>query len=335
MPSTDGILGHRAVFEGLEAAVARDGLHHAYLFEGPAGLGKRKVADWLVRRANCIGDGPPPCGCCPQCVRIAAGTHPDVIELAPDPGRVSRTIGVDAVREVIRKASYHRFDSKRRFILVDPADAMAEPAANALLKILEEPPAGTGFVLLATSSRHLLPTIVSRCQRVRFGAVPTELITTWLESRGVQDAAACAALALGCPGRALELAEGGLAARRDARSTVVRVATSTLGATVDHGEALTRKRGKGDWIGEASLELEILEELLRDVVAHGTGSGLPLLHADVPELIADWSDRLYPGGVTRVAAALQDARDQLEVNVTGRLVLEALFSRLRAELGAG
>ncbi|MCB9675992.1 MAG: DNA polymerase III subunit delta' [Alphaproteobacteria bacterium] len=327
------ILGHTAILERLKAAADRDGLHHAYLFEGPEGLGRRLVADWLARYVNCTSESRP-CGRCPQCVRIAAGTHPDVIVLEPDPTRASQTIGVDAVREIIRQSGYHRYDSKRRMIIVDPADAMLEPAANALLKTLEEPPEGTGFVLLTTSARRLLPTIVSRCQRVRFGAVPIEAIRGWLVERGAKDADLCARLSLGSPGRALELADGGLEKRREARSTLLRLASAgTLKGLFDYDQNLTKGTSRSDWLPEATLMFEVLEELLRDVAVHASGANGMLLHADQPDLVADWSARLWPGGVRQVQQALIDARDQLEVNVNGRLVLDAVFTKLRAELG--
>ncbi|MEZ4316036.1 MAG: DNA polymerase III subunit delta' [Myxococcota bacterium] len=328
------ILGHSAILERLRAAADRDGLHHAYLFEGPEGLGRRRVADWLAMYVNCTASERP-CGRCSRCLQIAAGNHPDVITLEPDPSKASQTIGVDAVREVIRKSGYHRFDSKRRFIVVDPADAMLEPAANALLKTLEEPPEGTGFILLTTSARRLLPTIVSRCQRVRFGAVPVDEIRTFLhDARGVADADLCARLSLGSPGRALSLADGGLERRREARSTLIRIASAgTLKGLFDHDQNLTKGNARSDWLPEATELFEVLEELLRDVVVYASGSGRPLLHADAEDVVADWSHRLFPAGVGEVQRALLDARDQLEVNVNGRLVLDAVFTRLRAELG--
>lgn len=327
------ILGHSSILERLGDTADRDSLHHAYLFEGPSGLGRRVVADWLARYVNCTSANKP-CGSCARCVQIAAGTHPDVIVLEPDPDKASRTIGIDAVREVIRKSGYHRFDSARRVVIVDPADAMLEPAANALLKTLEEPPEGTGFILLSTSARRLLPTIVSRCQRVRFGAVPTEQITAWLRERGMDEPELCARLSLGSPGRALELASGGLAQRREARSLLVRLGTGSLKPIFDHDQKLTKGTARTSWMPKATLLFELLEELLRDVAIYASGSPTPLLHADQPELIADWSHRLWPGGVERMQQALIEARSQLRVNVNGRLVLDTLFTRLRAELGA-
>src|SRR5690606_32790321 len=134
--------------------------HHAYLLEGPRGAGKRALADRYAMAANCTSETKAhPCGSCPTCRQIAAGTHPDVLVLVPDTERAARTIPIEAVREVIRQTTYHRYNARRRMVIVDPVEAMQEPAANALLKTLEEPPQGTGFLLVSHNPAALLPTI--------------------------------------------------------------------------------------------------------------------------------------------------------------------------------
>ena len=210
---TRGLIGHDSLLQRLGAAVDRGSLHHALLFEGPPGVGKHTIAMHLARAANCTHDDPAerPCDACRSCTSIASGAHPDVIVVEPDAKQASGLIPIDTIREVVRKAQFHRFGSRRRFILIDPAEAMAAPAANALLKTLEEPPEGTGFVLVATTPRALLPTIISRCQRVRFGPIATDTLAAWLTSRGVDQADDVAAAAFGCPGVATELADGTLA----------------------------------------------------------------------------------------------------------------------------
>lgn len=257
-----------------------------------------------------------------------------MIVLAPDPGRASRTIAVDAVREVIRKAGFHRYDSERRVVIVDPAESMAEPAANALLKTLEEPPEGTGFILVASNASALLPTIISRCQRVRFGAVDHDAIVDWLEARGLPEADLAARMSLGCPGRALALAQGGLEDRRAARDAVFGRGHNGLPTLFTANEKLSKSGPRAIWAAKVDLLLEVLEELLRDVVVHASGAQTPLLHADAAPTIATWADKLYPDGVEKVRRAIDDARDQLEVNVGGRLVLDALFTTLAVELGS-
>ncbi len=327
-------IGHERMLEPLYRAAESDGLHHAYLLEGPVGVGKRQVADLLAMTANCTAPSPSarPCGHCNTCRTIRDGTHPDVMVLEPDASKASATIPVDAVREVIRQAGYHRYGARRRVVIVDPAEAMAEPAANALLKTLEEPPAGTGFFLVTHNAQALLPTIRSRCQRVRMGAVPTGRIARWLEARKVDDAAVLAELALGCPGRALELSGKGLATRAQLRAQLFDVLNGPIDGVFEFSQVLC-KGARTDYAKRVDALVHLVEDLLRDVVVVGAGGDAGLLNADAADDVRAMARRLYPDGVMRCSEAVQDARDQLAVYVSGRLVVDGLLCRMRQALG--
>jgi DNA polymerase-3 subunit delta' len=220
MSVTPSIIGHQKAITGLRRAIERETLHHAYLFEGPKGLGKGTVALYLAMTLNCESEDTP-CGTCDPCRHIAAETHPDIIHLRPNAERASRTISVEAVREVVRQTGYHHYSAKHRVVIIDPAEAMPASAANALLKTLEEPPAGTTFVLIATHARALLPTIVSRCQRMRFSPLDNRDLSTWLQQLGVENPLPYVRRSEGCPGRALSLLDGGLEARNETRDTLL------------------------------------------------------------------------------------------------------------------
>jgi DNA polymerase-3 subunit delta' len=332
--TVEGLVGHQRVVQRLWEAMAADRLHHAYLFEGPQGVGKRTLATLVALGANCeAAPAKRPCGLCPTCKSIAEGTHPDVIVLEPDKSKASATIPVAAVREVIRQAGYRRYAARRRVVIVDPAEAMQEAAANALLKTLEEPPEGTGFLLVTHNASALLPTIRSRCQRVRMGAVPVRDIERWLQRRGVEEAPALARLALGCPGRALALSGDGLEARAALRDELFAV----LRGTVDDVFAFSQRLCSGNraqWSKRVDRLLTLLEEVLRDVVVVGSGGRQELLNDDARDDLRGLARRLYPGGVTRCAEALQLCRDDLEVYVSGRLAVDALLCRVRQALGS-
>lgn len=333
MSGTADILGHRAAIARLWGALARDELHHAYLFEGPEGVGKHTVAVRLAMAANCTGEAdPPPCGVCPTCEQIRAGHHPDVLVLEPAAERATPIISVDQVREVVRVAGYHRYGARRRFILIDPAEAMPDPAANALLKTLEEPPAGTGFILVATHSSALLPTVLSRCQRIRFSAVPDDALEAWLRERGIQEAGSVARASLGCPGRALSLAEGQLEERRALRDRLLAVLEGDIGDLFEWSAELCSGK-RPQWRPRVTEVLDILDDLLRDTAIRATGAEVPLLNAEGSEVVQNWVHRLWPDGVTRCAEAVSEAREELERNVAGRTLMDALLSRVAKELG--
>lgn len=326
------ILGHARQRRQLWDALARGALHHAILLEGPRGVGKRLVATRLAMAANCTAELPVaerPCGRCATCRAIEQGTHPDVLMLEPDPERAARTIPIEAVREVIRQTQYHRYGARRRCVIVDPAEAMQEPAANALLKTLEEPPQGTGFLVVTHNPRALLPTILSRCQRIRFGAVPVDELRAWLEARGIERADEVARLSLGCPGRALALAGEGLDERAELRASVLAAISGPIEGVYELSQKLTQG-ARQDWAGGVDRLLEVVEDLLRDATVRAAAAPIPTLHP--PDRGLDRLARLWPDGLERCARAVQDARDDLEVYVSGKTVIDALLAALRREL---
>jgi len=331
MSHAPSIFGHERIIERLHTAITRGTLHHAYLFEGPRGLGKATVATYLAMAVNCEAPQAP-CGECRVCMQIAQGSHPDIIYVSPDAERASATISVDSIREVVRKTGYHRYDARRRLIIIDPAEAMPAPTANALLKTLEEPPEGTGFVLIATHASALLPTIVSRCQRIRFGPLPNRALYTWLETRGVADPGPIVSRAQGCPGRALDLLDGGLEARRETRQRMLAI----LEADLDQLYGWSKDLCEGDrqkWMPNAETYLEIVEELLRDVVIRGSGSNLAPINSDIPDTITEWTRKLWPTGVESCTQVVTQARDNLHANVTGKTAMDAFITQISQQLG--
>src|SRR5437588_6147366 len=164
MPLRD-IVGHQRTLALLAAAASRGTLPPSLSFAGPEGVGKYTAAIALARALNCEKAGKDACGACAACRRIARGVHADVLVLAPGE---TGSIKVDQVREAIDRSAYRPFEGRRRVVIVDQADALIPEAQNALLKTLEEPPAASVFVLVTARPDVLLPTVRSRCQRLRF-----------------------------------------------------------------------------------------------------------------------------------------------------------------------
>lgn len=135
-------------------------LGHALILQGPEGVGKGQLADWITRQLLCeTGNG---CGLCKGCQLLAAGHHPDHYELAPE----GQQIKVDAVRQLITQLTGTAHQGGARVAVLREAQRLNQASANALLKTLEEPPAGVHLILVVGPGQPLLPTIVSRCQRL-------------------------------------------------------------------------------------------------------------------------------------------------------------------------
>lgn len=141
-------------------------LGHAYVFEGAAGTGKKKMALWIASALFCQQpdtDGSP-CGECSNCVRIKEHQHPDVVELGPD----GNSIKVDQIRNLKAEFSKSGVESNQKVFIIQDAEKMTPGAANSLLKFLEEPEGDVTAFLLTTAKQRLLPTILSRCQDIHF-----------------------------------------------------------------------------------------------------------------------------------------------------------------------
>jgi DNA polymerase-3 subunit delta' len=202
------VIGQARVTTLLARAIERETLPPAMLFSGPRGIGKRRVALAVAQMLNCLaptsGETPDACGACLACLRIARGVHPDV--LVVEPGE-SGSIKIEQIRDVVDRSNYRPFEGRRRTVIVDQAGAMGEDAQNALLKTLEEPPSATVFILITSMPDTLLPTVLSRCSRIRFSALSADDVARVLvrdHEYDEKDARAAAADADGSVGRAIE-----------------------------------------------------------------------------------------------------------------------------------
>ena len=190
-------------------------LAHAYLFTGPAGIGKLATARALALGLHCEVAPFEACGTCSACRTIAAGTHPDV-RIVTGPLENKRDVSIEQVRDLQRELSYRSLSAHPKIGIINDAEILTLQAQNALLKTLEEPAGNSLLVLVAVNAASLASTILSRCQRLVFGPLPTAAVTEVLERHGRSgaEAAAVAAYAEGSPGRALALDAEFFATRR-------------------------------------------------------------------------------------------------------------------------
>jgi DNA polymerase-3 subunit delta' len=176
------IIGHSRQAEQIKRALALNRLPHAYLFSGPKGVGKRRVADAVAATIACQKPRTPdlePCGSCPGCRKAASHNHPDlmVVESQGD------NIKINQIRQLQADLKFHTMEAAAKLAIIDEAHRMTESAANSLLKILEEPSADTHFILVSSLPHRLPATIRSRCQHISFSPLPEEEISKFISTR--------------------------------------------------------------------------------------------------------------------------------------------------------
>jgi DNA polymerase-3 subunit delta' len=329
------IIGQERAVDALRAALRRGGLHHAYLFAGPEGVGKGMAARLLAQAANCERADGDACGTCPPCRKIARGVHPDVLlvererDMAragrwePKGGRTpSRDIVVDQVRELVdRRLSLRRFEGRRRFVLLDPADAMNPQAQNAILKTLEEPPPDTTLVLVSSSADGLLPTVRSRCLRLPFAPLPDALLEERLAAAGRSPEASRLAVTLagGSLGKALSFDEE---AMKDRRAAVLEAA----GLSAEDARPWIAFAARHGAKRERAREVcELLLVWLRDVLSRAAaGEAAPAALADLEEATTA-AARLGPEAALRRIESVRRAILALRHNAAGPLTLERML----------
>jgi len=207
------IVGQPHVSQTLQNAVAQGRIVHGYLFSGPRGTGKTSTARVLAKALNCEhGPTPQPCGECSNCVAIQEGRSMDVIEIDAASNR-----GIDEIRVLRERVAYTPAQSRYKVYILDEAHMLTRDAANAFLKTLEEPPPQSYFILCTTEPHRIIPTIMSRCQRFDFRAIPIGLIVERLREIAADEAVQVDDAAL----TAIAVAANG--AMRDAQSILDQV----------------------------------------------------------------------------------------------------------------
>jgi DNA polymerase-3 subunit delta' len=331
MPFRD-VIGQARAIRFLHRALVTGRIAHAYLFSGPAGVGKRAAALAFAQALNCkVRDAEcdDACGDCRVCRNIANGRHPDVQIIEPD----GATIKIEQIRTLEADAALVPYEAQWKVFILDGAERMTEQAANALLKTLEEPAKDTVFILLTSTVSALLPTIVSRCQSVTFSPLPHGQIEALLREKGMEASQArlIASLSRGSIERAFSPEVASLPAMRDLLlEGVGRGLQDGPAALVELAEKLAKHREK------LQQQLEIISAWLRDLmVAKASGRTDWLVNDDRGEAVARQAKGLPMDAILDGLRAVHAAMDNLARNANPRLSMEDLLLRLREVLSSG
>ena len=358
----------------LRRALSAERVAHAYLFHGPDGVGKRAVALEMARALQCTEQTDEACGNCRACQKTRRMVHPDVHVLFPYPkgtdeddvaARIDRLgsnpyAAVDYVRrpslsdpsetsnkqvmyhidrvqeDLLRPMSFRPAEGQYKVAILTDVEHMNETAANAFLKLLEEPPPQTVFLLTTSRPEQLLPTIVSRCQRLRFDPLLPESIEGALverEEMAPDTASMLARMADGSYSRALDLAENeDLMASRELVLDYFRAAYSqkvtSLTDCIDELSSQGRERVKS--------MLRLMLRWVRDLMLYRTmGDEAPLVNVDQADAVARFCDNLPDADLEGMVTLVEEALHLTERNVRLSLILTALAQSLARAMRGG
>jgi DNA polymerase-3 subunit delta' len=317
------VLGHSRPIALLQRAIRNEKVVNSYLFLGNEGIGKKSVALQFAKALNCLGgevEGGEACDRCISCKKIDHALHPDVLLIEPE----GQTIRVDQVRQLQKELVYRPYEGKRRVCILTAADRMAPHIPNTLLKTLEEPPLHTVIILLANNSSLMLPTILSRCQPVRFHPLSIPLVSKWLmEDKGFDEAEAhlLASLSEGSPGKALEIQEE---IRQIPREALLKDWVGLKSLSFE---------GIGSWVESLPsqrenllLILEVAKTLLRDLVMIKTlKKGPTLIHSDLLQVMEPMAGNWSLPSLLKRMQILHQTTLAIKANANTSLALETMM----------
>ncbi len=321
------LVGQEEATRRLAALAGSGRVPHALLFVGQKSVGKRTAARVLAQVLLCTGGDRSPdtaCGVCPGCQKFEGGNHGDYTEIATD----ERNLKIKAIRDATRQLALRPVEGGKKILLIDDAEKMVWQAQNAILKTLEEPPGDSHIILVTSRLRSILPTVVSRCQRIAFKPIPDERVAQMVAERlGVdaERAMLLAALSSGSIGRAIELDPTEVIERRD------RV------AELDKKLEPRSPRGAIDALEGASTIADDREGLLTSITVLLTWlhdqmllaaepSGQRIANVDRQAELAELAARRGLSRILRRIEAVLEARRQLELpyNFNPQMIAEQM-----------
>lgn len=346
----DQLKGNTRVKEALQRMLTSERLPGALLFAGEEGIGKKLFALEVARALNCRSPrSHQGCGKCPVCVRIAKLNYPDRVDADewmqiiwtdhPDVGLVTapkRVLRVEQMRQIEREANFRPFEGKARVFLIDEAEKLNDASANALLKILEEPPPTSHLILITARPAMLLPTILSRCQMIRFAPLTPAEIEAHMTKNKLADGKTArlrAHTAGGSMGRALS---DDLVTFTSQRKAMLKV-LQALVVTEDRAQLLrsAEQLNEAQYKDEFEDRLGVLETLIRDAWMLSLGvEPAQLVNEDLAKELEPIGKQLDSGRAGGWILQIEDLREQLIVNVNRKVSTDALFLTMVGDVPA-
>ena len=318
----------------LDSSLKRGRLPNAYLFAGPVHVGKMTLAVNLAQALNCESEDKP-CGLCNACRKIKAGKHADVRIVSLSDGvreNKAKEISIEQVREIQHSASLPPYEGKFKVFIIDGAELLSNEAANCLLKALEEPAENVIYLLLTVKESAVLPTVISRCQRLELRPLPAQAIEQHLAATANLDTAGAplfARLSRGCPGWAIAAVADGsmLADRTTAIERLTEVINGNITSRFTYAEQMAKQFSQNRQAVFAELE-SVWLDWWHDLLLVKTGSADAIINIDLAAALAKTAAAYNLTQIRTFIGHIQTAVQQLNLNANPRLVLEVMMLNL-------
>jgi len=327
------VIGQTRAVSLFQRSLETGSLAHAYLFVGPAHVGKMTLALNLAQALNCA-EAEPPCNQCASCLRVASAKHADVqiigLSHNGDSGdtRPRAEISIDQIREVQHSASLPPFEGKYKVFIIDGAEFLSLEAANCLLKTLEEPIGKVVFILLTTNEMLLPATVVSRCQRVELFPIPVGEVEIALNRNwGVEPEKAklLARLSHGCLGWAVSATSDDSLLRQRAESLdkLLDITNADFEERFAYVAQLATQFSQNRGLVYERLNLWL--DWWRDLLLVKVGSIDNITNIDRLNTLSDMAGGCNLAQIRAFIRSIRAAGEQLRQNANPRLVLEVLM----------
>jgi len=317
------IKGQAQAIKILQKEIATSSISGAYLFSGPAGVGKTLSALTFAKALNCKKADIDSCDECSSCRKIEHHNHPDVRIIAPE----NDSIKIEQIRNLKREISYKLYEGRKKVWIIEEADKFGLAAANSILKILEEPPPQAVLILISQTKEGLLPTILSRCEIIRFFPLPLPEIEKIIAQRLPQDSDRIHILARLAQGRVEE------ALHLTKEENTLKIREELLNALRKNMNLEEIFKLAAQWANYKGKELQRIFDMIlfwfRDILILRQGGDKWLINYDKVEELAREKDKYSVKEIKRIMETIEKARYYLKSNVNQKLVLEALWLKLK------
>ncbi|MGM0437730.1 MAG: DNA polymerase III subunit delta' [Bacillota bacterium] len=321
------VIDQKEVVNILKEELKDDRVNHAYLFYGKEGIGKKSLAVEFARALLCKEVENDSCNICNNCRRVEHGNHPDLKII--EANTKTKNLKIDQIREMQKEIAYKPYESKYKIYIIDRAENMTNQAANSLLKTLEDPPSYAIIILISEELNKLLPTVISRCQNLRFSNISREKMEEFLEKQNIdkEKKQLIIGLARGSIGKAQELYENSefLNKRKKIYDFLKDINNITK---VD---IFSEVKEWVNLIKEDFPLFDLLSAWYRDIIIYKRGNKKQIVNSDYQESILKEADRYNLSELLAIIELIEAHEGYIERNAFKDLTLQVLLLKIKGK----